>query len=71
VSRGPGDLLSRVPTLTEVLDPRDMADWQHPGPSLRSDAQSLEEAQRWVDGAMDKLAPQLNALVTSLSLIHI
>lgn len=65
MSREPGDLPSRVPTLTEVLDPRDTADLQHAGPLLRSDAQSLEEAQRWVDGAMDKLAPQLNALVTS------
>ena len=65
MSREPGDLLSRVPTLTEVLDLRDTADWQQAGPPLQSDAQSLEEAQRWVDGAMDKLAPQLNALVTS------
>jgi len=65
VSHEPGDLLSRVPTLTEVLDPRDSAGWPDAGPPLRPAAQSLEEAQRWVDGVMDKLAPQLDALVTS------
>ncbi len=52
------DFLAKVPTLTEVAD---VAQAPTALPSPAAD----ERTQRWVDEVMDRMAPQVNALVSS------
>ena len=58
MTRARQDLLTRVPTLTEVAD-------APPDPTARHRAVVDEHTARWVDDVMDRLAPQVNALLSS------
>jgi hypothetical protein len=58
MTRARQDLLTRVPTLTEVAD-------APPDPTALHRAFVDEHTARWVDDVMDRLAPQVNALLSS------
>ena len=58
MNRARQDLLTKVPTLTEVAD-------VSPDPTALDRAVVDEHTARWVDAVMDRLAPQVNALLSS------
>ena len=58
MTRARQDLLTRVPTLTEVAD-------VSPNPTALHRAVVDDDTARWVDDVMDRLAPQVNALLSS------
>jgi hypothetical protein len=58
MTRARQDLLTKVPTLTEVAD-------VPPDPTALHRAVVDEHTARWVDDVMDRLAPQVNALLSS------
>lgn len=57
MTRARQDLLTRVPTLTEVADV--------PANPTALHTAVDEHTARWVDDVMDRLAPQVNALLSS------
>lgn len=58
MTRARQDLLAKVPTLTEVAD-------VSPDPTALHRGVVDEHTARWVDDVMDRLAPQVNALLSS------
>lgn len=64
----PADLLARVPTLTEVVEPAPLPDLGDPPLEASGPAKTAEPAavnpDAWVGQLMDRLGPQVDALVT-------
>lgn len=63
----PADLLARVPTLTEVVERNPLPDLgddplEAPEPE-KTAVPELENPDAWVDQVMDRLGPQVDALV--------
>lgn len=70
MSQAPAEVLSRVPTLTEILDLApvpDLAEEPVAAGALvgLSESAAGHPADGWIDKVMDRLSPQMDALISS------
>lgn len=69
MTRAPAELLARIPTLTEVVEPVPLPDLGEDPVDRAGPAKAVEPALQvpdaWVEQLMARLGPQMDALVSS------